>query len=71
MNDQALKEQIEKRIAELVAAREKLVAEANREVLAYNAAIGELKRLLQPASEAAASGGEATAPPEDASEATP
>ena len=40
--------QIGGRIAELEREREQFVAQANQQVAAYNAGIGELKRLLAP-----------------------
>lgn len=39
---------ITKRIEELTQARDKFIAQANTEVAAMNAAIGELKKLLEP-----------------------
>jgi hypothetical protein len=52
-----VREQIEKRLAELKAARDLFVAEANQRIAAFNGAIGELEALLK-AEEAEGSEGE-------------
>jgi hypothetical protein len=41
-----MEKRIEKRIAELTAARDAYVVEANQKIAAYNGAIGELSALL-------------------------
>lgn len=46
-----LREQIEARIKELEGELQKYVAAANAQVAAYNGAIGELRRLIEPAKE--------------------
>lgn len=42
------RERVEKRIAELEAARDKFIHQAQEQLAAYNAAIGELQMLLEP-----------------------
>lgn len=43
-----MRDKITKRIEELTQARDKFITQANTEVAAMNAAIGELKKLLDP-----------------------
>ena len=51
--EQVIKEQkIRERITELEKERDGFVLEANKQVAAYNGAIGELKRLIEPPKEA-------------------